>query len=92
MPEETNENTGAETKRGRLIKIRAAAGAVAVLAVTVITMFATHTICFHEWDEASCTVPKTCSICRATEGEPLGHEPGSWQTVTETTCTAMDER
>lgn len=93
MPEETNENTGAETKKkSPLVKIGVAAGAVAVVAVTVIAMFATHSICFHEWNEASCTVPKTCSICGATEGEPLGHEPGLWKTVTEATCTAVGER
>ena len=27
----------------------------------------------HTWIEASCTTPKTCSTCGATEGESLGH-------------------
>ena len=27
----------------------------------------------HDWIEATCTTPKTCSICKVTEGEPLGH-------------------
>lgn len=27
----------------------------------------------HEWQEATCTVPKTCSVGGETEGEPLGH-------------------
>lgn len=27
----------------------------------------------HEWVEATCTEPKTCSICGETEGEALGH-------------------
>ena len=35
----------------------------------------------HEWREANCTEPKTCSKCGKTEGEPLGH---SW---IEATCT-----
>ena len=32
--------------------------------------------CGHEhiWTEATCTEPKTCSECGATEGEPLGHD------------------
>lgn len=30
----------------------------------------------HEWEDATCTTPKTCSKCRATDGEPLGHTPG----------------
>ena len=28
----------------------------------------------HSWIEASCTQPRTCSACGATEGEPLGHD------------------
>ncbi|MBD5463612.1 MAG: hypothetical protein HDR24_11265 [Lachnospiraceae bacterium] len=27
----------------------------------------------HEWQEATCTTPKTCSVGGETEGEPLGH-------------------
>ena len=27
----------------------------------------------HDWVEATCTEPKTCSRCGETEGEPLGH-------------------
>ena len=36
----------------------------------------------HTWANATCTAPKTCSVCSTTEGEALGH---SW---TEATCTA----
>ena len=28
----------------------------------------------HTWDAATCTAPKTCSVCGATEGNPLGHD------------------
>jgi hypothetical protein len=28
----------------------------------------------HQWIEADCTHPKTCSVCGKTEGEPLGHQ------------------
>jgi len=38
--------------------------------------------CQHTWTDATCTAPKTCSVCGATEGEALGH---SW---TDATCTA----
>lgn len=27
----------------------------------------------HQWKDATCTTPKTCTVCGATEGEPLGH-------------------
>ena len=32
--------------------------------------------CNHQWQDATCTVPKTCSECGETEGEPAGHTPG----------------
>jgi len=32
----------------------------------------------HEWTEASCEAPKTCTKCDKTEGEALGHESGNW--------------
>lgn len=35
----------------------------------------------HKFEEATCTEPKTCSKCGATDGEPLGHD---WE---EATCT-----
>ena len=28
----------------------------------------------HSWVAATCTVPDTCSVCGATQGEPLGHD------------------
>ena len=36
----------------------------------------------HDWNEATCESPKTCSACGATEGSALGH------TWVDTTCTA----
>ncbi len=33
----------------------------------------------HEWEEATCTEPKTCVKCEETEGEALGHE---WEEAT----------
>ena len=31
------------------------------------------TPCEHTWADATCTAPKTCSVCGATEGSALGH-------------------
>lgn len=31
----------------------------------------------HNWTPATCTAPKTCSVCQATEGDPLGHTEGT---------------
>ena len=43
--------------------------------------------CAHNWIDATCTEPKTCSICGAVEGQALGHD---WEIITqeEATCTA----
>ena len=35
----------------------------------------------HDWSDATCTAPKTCSVCGATEGDALGH------TWSDATCT-----
>jgi len=41
----------------------------------------TSTACTHQWSEATCTKPKTCKLCKDTEGNALGHD---WS---EATCT-----
>ena len=38
--------------------------------------------CEHKWADATCTAPKTCSACGATDGVALGH------TFADATCTA----
>ena len=38
--------------------------------------------CEHEFSEATCLAPKTCSKCFITEGEALGHAPGEAATCT----------
>ncbi len=40
----------------------------------------------HSWSDATCTAPKTCSVCDATEGEALGHNYTS-EVTTPATCT-----
>lgn len=37
----------------------------------------------HKWIDATCTTPKTCSVCGATSGDPLGHDWGDWQVTKE---------
>lgn len=51
----------------------------------VVIDYTEHT---HSWVAATCTNPKTCSSCGATEGSALGHSPGSAATCTTAqTCT-----
>lgn len=40
---------------------------------------------YHAYQDATCTIPGTCSICGATDGEPAGHSYES--VVTAPTCT-----
>ncbi len=49
--------------------------------VWTLVVFVMLTGCGHEhtWEEATCTVPKTCSECGKTEGEVLGH---TWEEAT----------
>ena len=46
----------------------------------------------HTWTAASCTKPRTCSVCSATDGDPLGHDWSDWTVTTEATCTAKGEK
>ena len=42
--------------------------------------------CEHEWVDATCDTPKTCSLCEATEGEVLGHSWSGATCVTPMVC------
>lgn len=62
-------------------------GTLAVLLV----LFATKTICFHRWSDATCTAPKTCDFCGRTEGAILGHAWVSASCTKPRHCTRCDE-
>ena len=36
----------------------------------------------HTWIDATCTAPKTCSVCGVTEGSALGHSPSCYPEIT----------
>ena len=46
--------------------------------------------CLHEWSEATCELPKTCSLCGETDGEPLGHQ--DMETTSICSVCGLDER
>ena len=45
----------------------------------------------HTWVDATCTSPKTCSVCSATEGEALGHTGGSATCTEAPVCSVCGE-
>jgi hypothetical protein len=42
----------------------------------------------HDWADATCTAPKTCKVCGATEGEVLAHNWKDADCQNPKTCTA----
>lgn len=47
---------------------------LAVVAIAVMAFGLTGCCISHDWQDATCTQPQTCSKCGKTTGEPLGHE------------------
>lgn len=62
--------------RKRLPKRSIVGIAAAAIAIVVALCVANALGAFHQhtWKDATCTEPKTCTECGATEGDPLGHD------------------
>lgn len=73
-------------------KLVCVVGIVVIVAIIILALFKTHILCIHEWNEAACDAPKTCSICGDTEGEPLTHEVNTWEITVKPTCSAEGEQ
>lgn len=69
----TNSNSAPKKPLDRKAKI-AIAAVVAAIAIFGIAYVATNGFHQHTWVDATCTLPKTCSDCGATEGDALGHD------------------
>jgi len=48
-----------------------------LLLVNVFALAGCDEVCIHQWSQATCTLPKTCSLCNKTEGKALGHTPNA---------------
>lgn len=48
--------------------------------IIIVVIFSS--VCFHQWQPATCTSAKTCTNCGKTEGEPLGHARGEVEAYT----------
>lgn len=64
-----------------MIKKICAVLSILCVAISLTVLTACEKTCEHNWKDATCTVPKTCSLCGETEGNALGH---TWK---EATCT-----
>lgn len=56
-------------------------GLVMLMALTVLTACHEHT-----WKEATCTDPKTCTVCGKAEGKPLEHSSANVTCTQDGTC------
>lgn len=45
----------------------------------------------HKWADATCTTPKTCSVCGTTEGDALGHTGGTATCTTQAVCSVCGQ-
>lgn len=43
------------------------------LLTTILLFLLAGCSCEHQWQDATCTAPKTCTLCQETEGQPLTH-------------------
>ena len=91
VTETTATTEAANPKSKKKLIVGIIAGVVLVTAAIAI-LFATHVLCIHEWQDATCTEPQICSICERTQGEPLGHEVAKWTITKEPTCAATGIR
>lgn len=57
--------------RGRRIGVLVLAAAVLLILAGLGVLLVRN---IHVWAEATCEAPRTCAICGAAEGEPLGHD------------------
>lgn len=46
----------------------------------------------HSWQDATCTTPKTCTVCGTSEGGTSGHSWSGWEQAQAPTCTAAGEK
>ena len=74
---QAHEKNARPSAPGKKKKWRTAALAAAAVCGLLVFAF----LNFHDYSEATCTAPKTCKICRKTEGKALGH------TWIDATCT-----
>lgn len=71
---------GGELKQMRICKKKNKVIVLLCITFVIIGLIGIYTG-YHQWNDATCTKPKTCKICGRTDGEALGH---TWN---DATCT-----
>lgn len=64
---------------------------IALLLLALLLSLAGCNQCEHQWSDADCDTPKTCSLCGETEGDALGHAWQAADCVTAKTCVVCQE-
>lgn len=54
-----------------------------VLALLSLSVLLTACGCDHQWTEATCQGPSTCTLCEKTQGKAADHRPGDWAVTQE---------
>ena len=54
--------------------------------VTLLLVFLVSCGCNHNWQAATCTEPRTCTLCGESEGDAAGHAEGNWVVAQEATA------
>ncbi len=84
------EGSGEAKKRKKKILLIAGISAVAVVVIAIAVLFMTRILCIHDWMEATCEHPMTCSRCEREKGEANGHEWGVPDCLNPKTCSVCD--
>lgn len=61
-----------------------------LVAGMIIGLSSCSLFCRHDWKDATCTAPKTCSRCNKTEGNALGHTGGTATCTQKAVCTTCN--
>lgn len=57
-----------------------------LICVTLLLVFLVSCGCNHNWQAATCTEPRTCTLCGESEGDAAGHAEGNWVVAQEATA------
>ena len=85
-------DVAAEPKKSKKLAVIIPIVSVLLVAAVFAVLVFTHVICLsHSYEDATCTDPKTCVYCSATEGEAKGHKWEDATCLAPKTCKVCDK-